>query len=239
MSFSSCRPQSSTHYSREKKVSRACFIIKHRSKRRRQHTSRHCLQLIVDCPSAIQEELDLIRALGYLEEFGVKILPLQVRLCSDRLSLIKDCLAQMSTNYKQSAKLLGLANLLRVAGYSKSWEVCSQLGQSDGYRDLGARQELMAFALTHCPPSAIEALLGVSSSLQTQMLYQAVNYLFLPSDRSENANSSGVINKDTEDVDPVKLRIRDPSDDDHSGENTAWGGKDSATFVFSYHSLSV
>ena len=39
-----------------------------------------------------------------------------VRLCSDRLSLIKDCLAQMSTNYKQSAKLLGLANLLRVAG---------------------------------------------------------------------------------------------------------------------------
>lgn len=39
-----------------------------------------------------------------------------VRLCSDRLSLIKDCLAQMSTNYKQPAKLLGLANLLRVAG---------------------------------------------------------------------------------------------------------------------------
>lgn len=38
---------------------------------------RSCLQLIVDCPSDIQEELDLIRALGYLEEFGVKILPLQ------------------------------------------------------------------------------------------------------------------------------------------------------------------
>uniref|UniRef100_A0A663MT24 NBAS subunit of NRZ tethering complex n=1 Tax=Athene cunicularia TaxID=194338 RepID=A0A663MT24_ATHCN len=169
--------------------------------------ARCCLQLIVDCPSAIQEELDLIRALGYLEEFGVKILPLQVRLCSDRLSLIKDCLAQMSTNYKQSAKLLGLANLLRVAGddqmerkgqvlillveqalsfqdykaasmhcqelmatgYSKSWEVCSQLGQSEGYHDLGMRQELMAFALTHCPPGAIEALLGVSSSLQTQV----------------------------------------------------------------------
>ncbi|XP_064002508.1 NBAS subunit of NRZ tethering complex isoform X2 [Pogoniulus pusillus] len=202
--------------------------------------ARCCLQLIVDCPSAIQEELDLIRALGYLEEFGVKMLPLQVRLCSDRLSLIKDCLAQMSTNYKQSAKLLGLANLLRVAGddqmerkgqvlillveqalsfqdykaasmhcqelmsagYSKSWEVCSQLGQSEGYNDLGARQELMAFALTHCPPSAIEALLGASSSLQTQILYQAVNYQFLPSDGSENVNSSGpssLINKDVED----------------------------------------
>ncbi|XP_074905217.1 NBAS subunit of NRZ tethering complex isoform X3 [Buteo buteo] len=207
--------------------------------------ARCCLQLIVDCPSAIQEELDLIRALGYLEEFGVKILPLQVRLCSDRLSLIKDCLAQLSTNYRQSAKLLGLANLLRVAGddqmerkgqvlillveqalsfqdykaasmhcqelmatgYSKSWEVCSQLGQSEGYHDLSMRQELMAFALTHCPPSAIEALLGVSSSLQTQILYQAVNYQLLPSEGGENINISGpssLISKDTE-ADPKEL----------------------------------
>ncbi|RMC17230.1 hypothetical protein DUI87_05808 [Hirundo rustica rustica] len=202
--------------------------------------ARCCLQLIEDSPSAVQEELDLIRALGYLEEFGVKILPLQVRLCSDRLTLIKDCLAQMSTNYKQSAKLLGLANLLRVAGddqmerkgqvlillveqalsfqdykaasmhcqelmatgYSKSWEVCSQLGQSEGFQDLGMRQELMAFALTHCPASAIEALLAVSSSLQTQILYQAVNYQFLPSEGGENSNISGpslLISKDTED----------------------------------------
>ncbi|XP_042740699.1 neuroblastoma-amplified sequence isoform X2 [Lagopus leucura] len=201
--------------------------------------ARCCLQLIVDCPSAIQEELDLIRALGYLEEFGVKILPLQVRLCSDRLGLIKNCLSQLPTNYKQSAKLLGLANLLRVAeddqmerkgqvlillveqalssqdykaasmhcqelmtaGYAKSWEVCSQLGQSEGYHDLGMRQELMAFALTHCPPSAIEALLGVSSSLQTQILYQAVNYQLLPSEGGENVNTSGpssLMSKDTE-----------------------------------------
>ncbi|XP_067400847.1 NBAS subunit of NRZ tethering complex isoform X2 [Emydura macquarii macquarii] len=191
--------------------------------------ARCCLQLIVDCPTAIQEELDLICALRYLEEFGVTILPLQVRLCSDRLSLIKDCIAQLPTNYKQSAKLLGLADLLRVAGddqterkgqvlillveqalhfqdykaasmhcqelmatgYSKSWEVCSQLGQSEGYQDLGTRQELMAFALTHCPPNAIESLLAASSSLQTQILYQAVNYQIRPSDGGENINISG------------------------------------------------
>nr|XP_048701495.1 NBAS subunit of NRZ tethering complex isoform X1 [Caretta caretta] len=190
--------------------------------------ARCCLQLIVDCPSAIQEELDLIRALSYLEEFGLRILPLQVRLCSDRLSLIKDCIAQLPTNYKQSAKLLGLADLLRVAGddqterkgqvlillveqalhfqdykaasmhcqelratgYSKSWEVCSQLGQSEGYQDLGIRQELMAFALTHCPPGAIESLLAANSSLQTQILYQAVNYQLRPSEGGENINIS-------------------------------------------------
>ncbi|XP_045142533.1 neuroblastoma-amplified sequence, partial [Echinops telfairi] len=176
--------------------------------------ARCCLQLITDRPVAIQEELDLIQALGCLEEFGVKILPLQVRLFSDRIGLIKECIAQSPTCYKQSAKLLGLAELLRVAGedseerrgqvlillveqalrfqdykaanmhcqelmatgFSKSWDVCSQLGQSEGYQDVLTRQELMAFALTHCPPTSIEGLLAASSSLQTEILYQRVNF---------------------------------------------------------------
>ncbi|XP_078503906.1 NBAS subunit of NRZ tethering complex isoform X3 [Lissotriton helveticus] len=191
--------------------------------------ARSCLQLITDCPSPIQEELDLIRALGFLDEFGVKILPLQVRLCTDRLSLIKKCIAQCPANYKQSTKLLTLANLLRVAGddqteqkgkvltllvekalhfqdykaanmhcqelmasgYSDSWDVCSQLGQSEGYQDLGTRKELMAFALTHCPPGAIQSLLASSSSLQTQILYQAVNYQIRPSEAGESAHLTG------------------------------------------------
>ncbi|XP_069584214.1 NBAS subunit of NRZ tethering complex [Ranitomeya imitator] len=183
--------------------------------------ARSCLQLITDCPDSIQEELDLIRSLGYLEEFGVNILPLQVRLCSSRLSLIKKCISQSPTSYKQSAKLLALAHLLRVAGneetemkgqvltllaeqalqcqdyraanghcqelmtagYNKSWEVCSKLGQCENYEDLGTRKELMAFALTHCPPCAIQTLLAASSSLQTQILFQAVNYQIHPGGR--------------------------------------------------------
>ncbi|XP_032999018.1 neuroblastoma-amplified sequence isoform X1 [Lacerta agilis] len=190
--------------------------------------ARSCLQLITDCPPVVQEELDLIRALSYLEEFGVKILPLQVRLCSDRLSLIKECLLQLPTNYKQSAKLLGLANLLKVAGddqmerkgqvlillveqalqfqdykaanmhcqelmasgYTNSWEVCSQLGQAEGYQDMAVRQELIAYALTHCPPSAIEPLLAASSALQTEILYHRVNYQIRPSEKWENINTS-------------------------------------------------
>ncbi|XP_032508364.1 neuroblastoma-amplified sequence isoform X2 [Phocoena sinus] len=180
--------------------------------------ARCCLQLITDRPAAIQEELDLIQALGCLEEFGVKILPLQVRLCSDRIGLIKECICQSPMCYKQSAKLLGLAELLRVAGedpeerrgqvlillveqalrfhdykaanvhcqelmatgYSKSWDVCSQLGQSGGYQDLATRQELVAFALTHCPASSIEVLLAASSSLKTEILYQRVNFQIHP-----------------------------------------------------------
>ncbi|XP_022626095.1 neuroblastoma-amplified sequence isoform X1 [Seriola dumerili] len=180
--------------------------------------ARACLQLITDCPSAIQEELDLISALSQLEDFSVSILPLQVRLRSDRLSLIEECITYCSTAYKQSTTLLSLATLLRVAGddeamrkgrvltllaeqalqcpdfkasyihcqdlmaagYSPAWEVCSLLGQCEGYGDLEARQELLAFSLTHCPPDNIHGLLAASSDLQTQVLYQAVNYQMEP-----------------------------------------------------------
>ncbi|KAL6485772.1 hypothetical protein MHYP_G00051640 [Metynnis hypsauchen] len=181
--------------------------------------ARSCLQLITDCPPLIQEELDLISALSRLEHFGVKVLPLQVRLRDDRLSLIKECISQCPNAYKQSTLLLELARLLRVAGddearrkgqvltllaeqalhchdykasyihcqdlmaagYSEGWDVCSQLGQCETYTRLSSRQELMAFALTHCPPANIQNLLAASSSLQTQILYQAVNYKIDPS----------------------------------------------------------
>ncbi|RXN16918.1 neuroblastoma-amplified sequence [Labeo rohita] len=181
--------------------------------------ARSCLLLITDCPSLVQEELDLISALSRLEQFGVKVLPLQVRLRTDRLSLIKECISQCPTAYRQSTLLLSLARLLRVAGddeakrkgqvltllaeqalrcqdfkasyihcqdlmaagYSDGWDVCAQLGQCEAYSQLSARQELMAFALTHCPPSSIQNLLAASSSLQTQVLYQAVNYKIDPS----------------------------------------------------------
>uniref|UniRef100_A0A8D0HP89 NBAS subunit of NRZ tethering complex n=1 Tax=Sphenodon punctatus TaxID=8508 RepID=A0A8D0HP89_SPHPU len=190
----------------------------------------------MDLASSIHN-LDLLTATYRLPLLTETYLSTRLRLCSDRLSLIKECLAQLPTNYKQSAKLLGLANLLRVAGddqterkgqvlillveqalqfhdykaanmhcqelmatgYFKSWEVCSQLGQSEGYQDLGTRQELMAYALTHCPPNAIESLLAASSTLQTQILYQAVNYQIRPSEGGENINISGpllLISKD-------------------------------------------
>ncbi|TSL47624.1 Neuroblastoma-amplified sequence [Bagarius yarrelli] len=157
--------------------------------------------------------INLARALSRLEDLGVKVLPLQVRLRGDRLSLIKQCIAQCPTAYKQSTLLLELARLLRVSGDdeiqrkgqvlillaeqalhnndykasyihcqdlmaagSQGWDVCSQLGQCESYTQLWARQDLMAFALTHCPPAHIQNLLTASSSLQTQILYQAVNY---------------------------------------------------------------
>uniref|UniRef100_A0A8C5AQW2 NBAS subunit of NRZ tethering complex n=1 Tax=Gadus morhua TaxID=8049 RepID=A0A8C5AQW2_GADMO len=180
--------------------------------------ARACLQLITDGPPAVQEELDLISALCQLEDFGVNILPLQVRLRSDRLSLVKECIAQCPTAYRQSTTLLQLAWLLRVAGdeadqrkgqvltllaeqaaqcldykasyihcqdlmaagFSPAWEVVSVLGQCEGYGDLAARQELLAFSLTHCPPDSIHGLLAASSDLATQMLYQAVNHQMEP-----------------------------------------------------------
>uniref|UniRef100_A0A8C7YVQ8 NBAS subunit of NRZ tethering complex n=1 Tax=Oryzias sinensis TaxID=183150 RepID=A0A8C7YVQ8_9TELE len=191
--------------------------------------ARACLQLIADRPPAIEEELDLITALTQLDDFGVHILPLQVRLRSDRLSLIKECISHCSAAYKQSTTLLSLASLLRVsghdeatrrgqvltllaeqalqtldfktsyihcqdlmaAGYGAAWEVCSLLGQSEGYGDLEARQELLAFSLTHCPPDNIQGLLAASSDLQTQVLYQAVNYQMEPVSAAPAGSAAG------------------------------------------------
>ncbi|KAJ8008712.1 hypothetical protein DPEC_G00081260 [Dallia pectoralis] len=175
--------------------------------------ARACLQLISDCPAAIQDELDLISALSILEDLNIKILPLQVRLRGDRLSIVKECVSHCPTAFKQSTLLLELATQLRVSGgdgwrrrgqvltllaeqalqaadlntsfihcqdlmasgYGDAWEVCSLLGQCEGFPDLRARQELLAFSLTHCPPAIIHPLLTASSDLQTQVLYQDVN----------------------------------------------------------------
>ncbi|XP_036891385.1 neuroblastoma-amplified sequence [Sturnira hondurensis] len=160
--------------------------------------ARCCLQLITDRPPAIQEELDLIQALGHLEEFGVKILPLQddvtelfyELLLSKIISHLYLFIGEDPDERRGQVLMLLVEQALRfhdykaasvhcqelmAAGYSKSWGVCSQLGQSEGYQDLATRQELMAFALTHCPPGNIEPLLAASSSLQTEILYQRVN----------------------------------------------------------------
>ncbi|XP_028823791.1 NBAS subunit of NRZ tethering complex isoform X2 [Denticeps clupeoides] len=188
-----------------------------------------CLQLISDCPQHVQEELDLISAVSQLEEFNVKILPLQVRLRSDRLSLVKECVSQCVSAYRQASSLLDLARLLRVAGedederkgqvltllagqalrcedfrasyshcqelvsagYSAGWEVCASLGQCENFGDVVARQELLAFSLTHCPTSNIQRLLTASSALQTQVLYQAVNF-----QKNPNPSEASVLNAD-------------------------------------------
>ncbi|XP_052794949.1 NBAS subunit of NRZ tethering complex-like [Mya arenaria] len=78
--------------------------------------ARSCLSLIQDRPAGVQEELDLISSLSILDDFGVSILPLQVRLCKERLELVKRALDASPTNYKHKQKVLRLGHLLRVGG---------------------------------------------------------------------------------------------------------------------------
>ncbi|XP_076063779.1 NBAS subunit of NRZ tethering complex-like [Oratosquilla oratoria] len=73
-----------------------------------------CLRLIEGESSEIQEELDLITALHLLPDFGINRLPLQVRLCEDRLVLIEEALKSKKGSYRHGTQLLRLANLLRV-----------------------------------------------------------------------------------------------------------------------------
>ncbi|KAG1649688.1 Neuroblastoma-amplified sequence [Nymphon striatum] len=76
--------------------------------------SRSCLQLIEDREESIQEELDLISSLGILNNFNVHVLPVQVRVCKDRLDLIKMAIESYPNTYKSSQQLLKLAHFLRI-----------------------------------------------------------------------------------------------------------------------------
>ncbi|XP_066274218.1 NBAS subunit of NRZ tethering complex-like [Branchiostoma lanceolatum] len=82
--------------------------------------ARKCFQLIEDVPTTIQQELDLLSAVQLLDDFHVDILPLQVRLCEDKLTLISKVLNSDDNSYKQSGKLLELGDLLMI--YAKSKE---------------------------------------------------------------------------------------------------------------------
>lgn len=74
-----------------------------------------CLNLIEDSSEDIQKELDLIESLSILEEFGISILPLQIRLKENRLDLVKESINSRTNAYRQSEKLLQLAKLLHVS----------------------------------------------------------------------------------------------------------------------------
>ncbi|CAD6224651.1 GSCOCG00005485001-RA-CDS [Cotesia congregata] len=78
--------------------------------------ARACIHLIEDENPLIQEEYDLINSLQILNEFNINILPLQVRLCQDKLKLIESCLTNKRNAYKRQQRLLTLATYLNIEG---------------------------------------------------------------------------------------------------------------------------
>ena len=51
-------------------------------------------------PPEIRSELNLIASLALLDDFGIKMLPVQIRLCENKLDLIRNCLDSSPTAYK-------------------------------------------------------------------------------------------------------------------------------------------
>ena len=69
---------------------------------------RLCLGLFEEVPPAIQSELNLIASLSLLDDFGVNILPVQVRLCENKLDIIRNVLDGSHNAYKQHEKVEAL-----------------------------------------------------------------------------------------------------------------------------------
>ncbi|XP_031558111.1 neuroblastoma-amplified sequence-like isoform X2 [Actinia tenebrosa] len=78
--------------------------------------ARTCLNLFEERPVQIQEEFNLVEALSLLNDFGIQVLPLEVRLCDDKLGLVQKALESSLDAYKKTQKILSLASLLQVSG---------------------------------------------------------------------------------------------------------------------------
>ncbi|XP_034245235.1 neuroblastoma-amplified sequence-like isoform X2 [Thrips palmi] len=76
--------------------------------------ARACLHLLPSEDPEIQEERNLLYSFQLLHEFGIKMLPIQVRLCPDRLKLIEDCLKKKSGAHRNPSKILQLAACLNI-----------------------------------------------------------------------------------------------------------------------------
>ena len=62
---------------------------------------RMCLDLFpTPPPPELRSELNLIASLSLLDDFGIKMLPVQVRLCENKLDLIRSCLDSSPSAYK-------------------------------------------------------------------------------------------------------------------------------------------
>ena len=67
---------------------------------------RACLGLFpAPPPPAVQCELNLIASLSLLDDFSVSLLPVQVRLCENKLDMIRRVLDASATSYKRYDKV--------------------------------------------------------------------------------------------------------------------------------------
>lgn len=74
------------------------------------------LSIIVDRVDPIEAEIDLIKSLNLLDEFGIDDLPLQIRAMPEKIELLKRIFNNSSSAYKQIQKLFKLADYLRISG---------------------------------------------------------------------------------------------------------------------------
>ncbi|CAH2049903.1 unnamed protein product, partial [Iphiclides podalirius] len=127
--------------------------------------ARCCLILIEDEHEDIRRELDFNDALKILTTFNLKILPIQFRLCGNKMSLIEECLKLNQNAYLASHKLLKLAKLLRIAGDDEQTRegmvlqrVCEEAldaGPRGAAAAVGAARRLAA--LRHAPAAPLLA----------------------------------------------------------------------------------
>ena len=68
-------------------------------------TFRTCLGLFTSSCPEVQRELNLIASLSLLDDFKVNMLPVQVRLCENKLDVVRAILDSSPSAYKKYDKV--------------------------------------------------------------------------------------------------------------------------------------
>ncbi|XP_028160946.1 neuroblastoma-amplified sequence-like [Ostrinia furnacalis] len=181
---------------------------------------RCCLQLIQEGNPEIEEELDLIASLQILSAFDLNLLPIQVRLCEDRMTLIEDCLKADPNAYLASHKLLKLAKLLRVSGndeHLREARVLQLVGSAAinaGPAGWGAAADAARrlAALHHAPAAALLAHVArvahAHADLDTRRYLLAAAAAHQPADGLEDVLTTRLA-LELEDLQPMAAALRE------------------------------
>ncbi len=101
-------------------------------------------------------------------------------------------------------------------GYSPGWSVCYTLAMADGFRDLSAKRELLAFSLAHCDAESLEVIMKARNALETQILCLSVN-----AHSSHSAASATVADVDEQDSETAAGMEVDTAEASQPGDQTA------------------
>ncbi|XP_071954493.1 NBAS subunit of NRZ tethering complex-like isoform X2 [Antedon mediterranea] len=143
-------------------------------------------------PNAYKDLRKLTKLAKYLRVCGTNEMA--------RKGQVFSLIAKTSMKVKDYKLAYQVCSELVADNYSDIWPVCRQLGEASDFKELDARSDLLAFAVTHCDPDNLLDILLSKTQLETQILYERLGDL---AEKQESGNEE--VDMETSIVPPARL----------------------------------